>query len=87
MHWTPSDLHRTIQKFRNAALEYTAMKKAEIRIRGRYVAKVSNKIVTVMIESENPFGGWFAINESTGKRVKIKTAARLRRAITEEAQP
>ncbi len=54
------------------------MKKADVEIGSRYKAKVSNKIVTVEILAESPYGGWDAKNLSTGKAVRIKSARRLR---------
>ncbi len=55
-----------------------AMKKAEVKVGGRYTAKVSDKLTTVRIDAENPRGGWDATNEATGKAVRIKSARRLR---------
>lgn len=55
------------------------MRKSEVRIGGVYVAKVSNSVTTVRLDSDNPYGGWFATNLATGRQVRIKTAARLRR--------
>lgn len=57
------------------------MTKNEIKVGGRYIAKVSNKLVTVRIDSENDRGGWNATNIVTNRSVRIKTAARLRRAV------
>lgn len=54
------------------------MKKAEIEIGGVYVAKVSERIVTVRIDSMATYGGWHATNLETGRTVHIRTAARLR---------
>lgn len=55
------------------------MKKAQITIGGRYVAKVSGGLTIVRILSESLYGGWDARNEVTGRAVRIKTAQRLRR--------
>lgn len=61
------------------------MKAADVEIGGRYIAKVSDKLVTVRLTEAHSGGtgaregGWWAINEATGKRVRIRTAARLRR--------
>jgi uncharacterized protein (DUF1330 family) len=55
------------------------MKKAEIEVGGRYIAKVSNKLATVKITNENRYGGWDAINVKTGRAVRIRSAQRLRR--------
>lgn len=57
------------------------MKKNEIKIGHLYSAKVSNHIVTVRIDSMNTHGGWNATNTKTGKRIRIKSAQRLRRAV------
>ncbi len=57
------------------------MKKDEVKIGHLYVAKVSDRIVTVRIDSTNSHGGWNATNTATGKRIRIKSAQRLRRAV------
>jgi len=57
------------------------MKKSDVKLGGRYTAKVSDKVVVVRIDAENPHGGWDATNESTGKKVRIKSARRLRGAV------
>ena len=54
------------------------MKKNEVKIGGLYPAKVSNQVATVRIDSTNTHGGWNATNTATGKRIRIKTAQRLR---------
>jgi hypothetical protein len=56
------------------------MKKNEIKIGGLYVAKVSDRVVTVRIDSINTYGGWNAVNTATGKRIRVKSAQRLRAA-------
>jgi len=55
------------------------MKKADVEMGGRYVAKVSGNLVAVRIDRESPYGGWDATNLTTGRAVRIRTAARLRR--------
>lgn len=55
------------------------MVKSEVDIGEVYAVKVSNKIVPVRIESVNTrFGGYDGVNIKTGRRVRIKTAAKLR---------
>ncbi len=54
------------------------MKKTEVKIGDLYVTKVSDKLVTVRIDSTNSHGGWNATNTRTGKRIRIKSAQRLR---------
>jgi len=65
----------------------TVMKKHEVKLGGRYSAKVSDKVVVVRIDVENPHGGWEATNEATGKKVRIKSAQRLRAEAGRKATP
>jgi hypothetical protein len=53
------------------------MKKAEVKIGGKYYANVTGKKVEVQIDNENPGGGWFATNLATGKKIHVRTAQRL----------
>ena len=54
------------------------MKKSDVKIGGTYTAKVTNKVVQVRIDAESRYGGWDATNLSTGKKVRIQSAQRLR---------
>ena len=68
------------------------MKKHEVKVGAKYLAKVSDKVVPVRIDAENPHGGWDATNETTGKKVRVKSAQRLRgeakpKAAAKEAAP
>jgi len=54
------------------------MKRSEVTIGDVYLAKVSGVICRVKIEAESRYGGWDARNLDTDKRVRIKTAQRLR---------
>jgi len=54
------------------------MKKNQIKIGGTYMAKVSGKVVPILICSESQYGGWEATNLSTNRSVRIKSARRLR---------
>ena len=54
------------------------MKKSEVKVGGLYIAKVSDRLVTVRIDSTHSKGGWNATNTTTGKRIRIKSAQRLR---------
>jgi len=56
------------------------MKKADVKVGGTYLAKVSGKVVPVRIDAQNPRGGWDATNTVTRKKVRIKSAQRLRGA-------
>lgn len=54
------------------------MKKDDVKIGSNYLAKVTDKVVTIRIDAENRNGGWDATNLATGKKVRIKSAQRLR---------
>jgi hypothetical protein len=54
------------------------MRKADIQIGKFYIAKVSGKLVPVKITDPSPHGGWMALNLSTKRDIRIKSAARLR---------
>lgn len=54
------------------------MKKAQVRIGGRYRALVSGTLATVRITRENQYGGWDAVNEATSRAIRIRSAQRLR---------
>ena len=56
------------------------MLKRDVRIGVRYVARVSDRLATVRITGESRYGGWDAVNESTGRAVRIRSAQRLRAA-------
>ena len=55
------------------------MKKNEVVIGGRYLAKVSGRVVPVRITGQSPYGGWDAVSEETRRAVRIKSPQRLRR--------
>ena len=57
------------------------MKKAEVKIGGKYYANVSGNRVEILIDAEKPRGGWEATNQATGKKIHIKTAQRLLGAV------
>ncbi len=59
------------------------MKKNDVETGATYVAMVSGKLARVRIERESPHGGWDATNVDTGRRVRIKSAQRLRRAVSD----
>ena len=63
------------------------MKKNEIRIGSTYTAKVTNRVVPVRINAENPHGGWDATNLATKKKVRIKSAAKLRGVYRDSTKP
>jgi len=59
------------------------MKKNEVKVGQCYMAKVTNSEVPVQIDARNSHGGWDAKNVATGRKVRIKTAQRLRRKCTQ----
>ncbi len=63
------------------------MKKSEVKIGATYTAKVSGKVVRVRIDAENRQGGWNATNLTTKKKVRIKSARRLRAAADKSSTP
>ena len=54
------------------------MRKRDVQIGQVYSVKVSGRMVPVRIDRESPYGGWDATNLKTGKRIRIKSAQRLR---------
>ena len=60
------------------------MTKKEVKIGECYLAKVSNKLVPVKILEildVNRFGGWTALNVRTNRKIRIKSAQKLRMVI------
>jgi hypothetical protein len=62
----------------------TAMKKQDVQIGSTYIVKVSGVLAKVRITGESPYGGWRGTNLATGREVRIRTAARLRRPANEQ---
>jgi hypothetical protein len=60
------------------------MRQQDIRIGGVYTAKITDKVVPVRIDAENPHGGWDGTNLETKKRVRIKSPRKLRREVPTE---
>ena len=54
------------------------MKKSEVKIGSVYRVKVTGKVAQVRITGENPHGGWDGVNVATKRKVRIKSAQRLR---------
>ena len=54
------------------------MKKNEVKVGKFYTAKVTGHMATIRIDAENPRGGWDGTNITTGKKIRIKSAQRLR---------
>lgn len=53
------------------------MQKKDIIIGGKYLAKVSGKVVIVKVISESRLGGFNVVNLSTGRNIRVRTGARL----------
>lgn len=53
------------------------MRKRDVQIGKSYRAKVSGRKVMVRILRESIYGGWDAVNENTGRQIRIRTAGRL----------
>lgn len=58
------------------------MKRSEVQIGRTYVVKVSGQLAPVKLISASPYGGWIGRNVRTGRDVRIRTAAKLRREIS-----
>ena len=58
------------------------MKNSDVKIGNVYLATVTKREVPIRIDAVNLHGGWDAINLSTGKSIRIKTAERLLRKVT-----
>lgn len=54
------------------------MKAIDVEIRGIYQARVSGRLVEVLIEEHDDAGGWWATNLRTSRLIRIRTASRLR---------
>ncbi len=65
------------------------MKKDQVKVGGRYTAKVSGQVVPVCITGERWVGdeqrGWNAVNSATNRPVVIKSAQRLRAELPDAA--
>jgi hypothetical protein len=59
------------------------MKKTEVKIGGKYYAKVTNRRVEIRIDAVRASGGWEATNLATGKKIHIKSAQRLQGEVGE----
>lgn len=57
------------------------MKKTDVKLGEVYEAKVSGIRTRVRLDRESQYGGWDATNLLTGRTVRIRTAARLRRVL------
>lgn len=59
------------------------IRKRDVKIGGKYRARISDRIVTVRIDSATMYGtGWNATNLDTGRTVRIRSAAKLRSEVS-----
>ena len=54
------------------------MKRRDVVLGQVYAVKVRGRIQPVRLVSESPDGGWVGKNETTGRDIRIRTAAKLR---------
>jgi hypothetical protein len=54
------------------------MLKKDVQAGGIYIARISGTITKVRIDSDSRFGGWDATNIKTGRKIRIKSAQKLR---------
>jgi hypothetical protein len=51
-----------------------------------YAVKVSGQVQEVRLVAESPYGGWIGRNLRTGREVRIRSAARLRYPVRQQAE-
>lgn len=54
------------------------MRKDQVEVGRVYTVKVSGVISRVRLDAESPHGGWDGVNLETNRRVRVRTAGRLR---------
>jgi hypothetical protein len=57
------------------------MQKDNVHIGSTYIVKVSGTLAKVRITREHQRGGWYGSNLGTGREIRIRTAARLRKEV------
>ena len=62
------------------------MTAADVKIGRYYATKISGKMTIIKIEAKSPRGGWTGRNISTNRRVRIKSAAKLRGDVTQRGE-
>jgi len=61
------------------------MKNSDVQIGATYLVKVADNLVPVKLVREHPSGGWEGTSEKTGKTIRIKSAQRLRKRLSDAA--
>ena len=54
------------------------MQRHNVKIGTTYLVKVSGTLAQVRLTREHDRGGWYGTNLTTGRQIRIRTAARLR---------
>jgi hypothetical protein len=54
------------------------MQKHNVKVGSIFIVKVSGTLARVRITREHDRSGWYGINLTTGREIRIRTAARLR---------
>jgi hypothetical protein len=57
------------------------MQKHNVQVGSTYIVKVSGTLTKVRITREHDRGGWYGTNLGTGREIRIRTAARLRKEV------
>jgi len=57
------------------------MQKHNVQVGSTYIVKVSGTLTKVRITREHDRGGWYGTNLTTGREIRIRTAARLRKEV------
>ena len=63
------------------------MQKQNVHIGTTYIVKVSGTLAKVRITREHARGGWYGTNLATGREIRIRTAARLRKEVSPAPNP
>ena len=63
------------------------MTKAKVSIGTTYIVKVSGNLTRVRLTRECEYGGWYGKNLATGREIRIRTAARLRKEVNPARNP
>jgi hypothetical protein len=53
------------------------MKAKDVKVGAVYSVRVSGVMARVRIVEESTLGGWWGVDEGTGRRIRLKSARRL----------
>jgi len=71
---------------RTPAPSRNPIRKRDVRVGSTYAVKVGAQVVEVRLDAESRLGGWVGTNLVTGRQVRIKSAAKLRRVINDNSK-